>query len=185
MKAWKDLAGRMLARPQPETAASAQAAAGTRVLMVCMGNICRSPTAEAVLRAKLERAGLGGQVWVDSAGTHGYHTGEAPDPRAIRHAAQRGYDLSALRARAVDESDFSRFDWILAMDQANFDWLRRRAPGDSPARIELLLAANAIDHEVPDPYFGPPAGFDRVLDLVEAGCDAWLARLAPASTSLG
>ena len=107
--------------------------------MVCMGNICRSPTAEGVLRAQLERAGLGRAVLVDSAGTIGSHAGEAPDARAIRHAAARGYDLSALRARAVQAADFERFDWLLAMDENNLDWLRKRAPAAAAERCALFL----------------------------------------------
>ncbi len=151
-----------------------------RVLMVCMGNICRSPSAEGVLRAKLERAGLLGRVHVDSAGTHGYHTGEPPDPRAIRHAAQRGYDIARLRARPVVPDDFSRFDWLLAMDASNLDWLRRRAPAGAPARIEPLMAharRHPQVHDVPDPYYGTAAGFEHVLDLLEDACDGVVQRV--------
>ena len=119
----------------------------TRVLMVCMGNICRSPTAEAVLRSKLAQAGLAHHVEVDSAGTHGYHTGEGPDPRAVAAAARRGYDLAALRARPVQADDFERFDLVLAMDQNNLHWLRHRAPAAPVARIDLLLA-HARQHGV-------------------------------------
>ncbi len=115
-----------------------------RVLMVCMGNICRSPTAEGVLRAKLARAGLARRVIVDSAGTHGMHAGEAPDPRAVRHAAQRGYDLAVLRARPVVASDFMQFDWLIAMDRANLDWLERKAPPGSQARKTLLLTQASV-----------------------------------------
>jgi len=151
-----------------------------RVLMVCMGNICRSPTAEGVLRAKLQRAGLHGVVQVDSAGTHGYHSGEPPDARAIRHAAQRGYDIAGLRARPVLPHDFMQFHRVLAMDDDNLDWLRRKAPSDSPARVEPLLV-HARRHPgvtaVPDPYYGGPAGFDHVLDLVEDACDGLVAQL--------
>ena len=154
-----------------------------RVLMVCMGNICRSPTAEGVLRGKLQRAGLGAQVAVDSAGTLGAHAGEAPDARAVRAAARRGYDLSTLRARQVRAIDFEHFDWILAMDSANLDWLRGRAPEASRSRLGLLLdhadpaLLGGSDAEVPDPYYGPEAGFERVLDLVEAACDGLVLRL--------
>lgn len=154
------------------------------VLMVCMGNICRSPTAEGVLRLKLQRAGLGERVLVDSAGTHGYHTGEGPDPRAVRAAARRGYDLSRLRARPVQAGDFERFDWILAMDEANLAWLRDKAPAAALPRLGLLLSHGALAVQggaaptVPDPYFGPPAGFEHVLDLVEGACDALVQRLA-------
>lgn len=156
------------------------AAAEVRVLMVCMGNICRSPTAEAVLRAKLKQAGLLGRVMVDSAGTHGYHTGEAPDPRAIAAGSRRGYELSTLRARPVVPEDFRRFHWLLAMDEDNLAWLQRKAPSDHGARVELLLAHAQHprgETRVPDPYYGGPAGFDRVLDLVEDACDGFVARL--------
>jgi protein-tyrosine phosphatase len=151
----------------------------TCVLMVCMGNICRSPTAEAVLRAKLRTAGLHRHVAVDSAGMIDHHAGSPPDPRAVRHGAARGYELQGLRARPVVPADFGRFHWILAMDEVNLEWLERRRPADSAARVGLLLAhaPQLGEREVPDPYYGPPAGFDRVLDLVEAGCDGFLARL--------
>ena len=149
------------------------------VLMVCTGNICRSPTAEGVLRAKLRQAGLNGVVWVDSAGTHGYHTEEPPDPRAIRHAAGRGYDISGQRARPVHMRDFSRFHWMLAMDEANLAWLQRKSPAPGTPRVELLMQqmAGAAEREVPDPYYGPDAGFEHVLDLVELACDGFVQRL--------
>ena len=153
----------------------------TRVLMVCTGNICRSPTAEGVLRAKLQRLGLHERVEVDSAGTHGYHTSEPPDPRAIRHAAQRGYDISRLKARPVTDEDFARFDWVLAMDETHLLWLRKRQPPDTPARTDLLMTyarQHADVPEVPDPYYGGPAGFDRVLDLVEDACEGLAVHLA-------
>lgn len=149
----------------------------TRVLMVCTGNICRSPTAEAVLRQRLQRAGLAARVQVDSAGTIDHHAGEPPDPRAQRHAALRGYDLSGLRARPVRTEDYFRFHWLLAMDEDNLDWLQRKAPPGHGARIGLLMA-HARRHTgltaVPDPYYGSAAGFDRVLDLVEDACDGLL-----------
>jgi len=149
------------------------------VLMVCTGNICRSPTAQGVLRTKLRREGLHRAVWVDSAGTHGYHTEEPPDARAIRHAAARGYDLSALKARPVVTRDFARFHWMLAMDEANIAWLRRKSPSPESPRIELLTTAGGLpDPEVPDPYYGPDAGFEHVLDLVERACDGLMVRLA-------
>ena len=151
-----------------------------RVLMVCIGNICRSPTAEGVLRAKLKQAGLQGRVVVDSAGTHGYHTGEAPDPRAIRHAAKRGYDIAGLHARPVVPADFGHFHWMLAMDEANLAWLKKRLPAGATPRIELLMPFAQVrrgEQAVPDPYYGAPAGFERVLDLVEDACDGFVQAL--------
>lgn len=151
-----------------------------RILMVCMGNICRSPSAEGVLRAKLRTAGLAQRVAVDSAGTHGYHTSEPPDPRAIRHAAQRGYDISGLRARPIGPEDFARFQWLLAMDDANLAWLQKNAPADGRARIELLMPyalRNPQQRVVPDPYYGAAAGFEQVLDLLEDACDGVVRRI--------
>jgi protein-tyrosine phosphatase len=150
-----------------------------RVLFVCMGNICRSPTAEGVLREKLRAAGLERLVEVDSAGTHGYHKGDPPDPRAQRHARQRGYDLSRLRARRVNEADFARFDLILAMDDDNLAELESLRPADARAELGLLMAHGdgARGRVVPDPYYGDAAGFERVLDDVEHACDGLLAHL--------
>ncbi len=142
--------------------------------MVCLGNICRSPTAEAVLRAKLDAAGLGQRVAVDSAGTGDWHVGSPPDARSQRHAAKRGYDLSSLRGRQVAEADFHRFDLILAMDEDNLADLQRLAPEGS-SRAEVRLFASI---EVPDPYTGGAAGFEQVLDLVEAASDTWVKNLA-------
>lgn len=142
------------------------------ILMCCMGNICRSPTAEAVLRAKLAAAGLAPLVELDSAGTHEYHLGRAPDPRTQRHALQRGYDLSALRARKVGVPDFDRFDLILAMDRENLAGLIRLRP-DAADRVRLLMSFATRHHadEVPDPYYGEGDGFERVLDYIEDACD--------------
>jgi low molecular weight protein-tyrosine phosphatase len=156
------------------------AADALRVLMVCTGNICRSPTAEAVLRAKLGAAGLAQRIVVASAGTSSYHVGDAPDPRSQRHASKRGYDLSNLRARRFATADFDRFDLILAMDQGHYDELNSRAPQPCRARVELLLAYArrfAGTAEVPDPYYGPPQGFEQVLDFVEDACDGLVAKL--------
>ena len=133
-----------------------------RVLMVCLGNICRSPTAEAVLRQRLVAHGLADQVVVDSAGTGGWHVGEPPDARAQR----RGYDLSRLRARRVEDADFDRFDLLLAMDEDNLAELQRLMPVGSRGELRLFAAA-----EVPDPYAGAAQGFDNVLDQIELACD--------------
>jgi protein-tyrosine phosphatase len=152
-----------------------------RILMVCTGNICRSPTAEGVLRHKLALAGLGSVVQVASAGTHGYHTAEPPDPRAVRAAAARGYDLSRLRARPLGPDDFQRFDVLLAMDHTHLAWLHKRRPPTVPAQAGLLMPLalrQALVTEVPDPYYGGPAGFEHVLDLVEDACEGILERLA-------
>jgi protein-tyrosine phosphatase len=140
-----------------------------RVLFVCMGNICRSPTAEGVTKKVLEDKGLSTIAHVDSAGTHAYHSGEAPDPRARRAAARRGVDLGKLRARQVEIEDFERFDLILAMDRENLQVLESACPPDQRHKLELFMRyAGSFDtDEVPDPYFGGEDGFDRVLDMVE------------------
>lgn len=142
----------------------------TKILLVCMGNICRSPTAEGVLRTMIALEGLEHRFELDSAGTHGYHEGEPPDLRTRQAAAHRGYDLSRLRARQVRESDFIRFDLILAMDRNNLALLRRACPPGYREKLGLYLDyAEGIDiSEVPDPYYGGPEGFEQVLDLVEA-----------------
>lgn len=151
----------------------------TAVLMVCMGNICRSPTAEGVLRQRLAKADLGDAVKVDSAGTYGGHAGEPPDARMQRHALKRGVNLSGLRARQVVADDFHRFALILAMDEQNLAALSRvQPPGTPPARLLMSFARTAgAPGEVPDPYYGGPEGFERVLDLVEDACDGLLAHL--------
>jgi protein-tyrosine phosphatase len=148
-----------------------------RILFFCMGNICRSPTAEGVMRAKLAAAGL--DVEVDSAGTHGYHLGAPPDARSQQHAGQRGYDLSALRARQLIAEDFSRFDLVLAMDADNLADAARLCPPGQRQRLKLLMdyAPHTGKAHVPDPYYGGAAGFDEVLDLVEAACDGLVASL--------
>jgi len=148
-----------------------------RVLFVCMGNICRSPTAEGVFRALLARDGLEERVYVDSAGTGGWHAGEAPDRRAQAAALKRGYDLSCQRARQVTLSDFHHFDVLAAMDEQNVSHLRSIAPASLRDKVTLLLefADPPVDaREVPDPYYGGVDGFDHVLDLVEAGCEGLL-----------
>ncbi|MDO9237693.1 MAG: low molecular weight protein-tyrosine-phosphatase [Aquabacterium sp.] len=157
-----------------------------RVLMVCMGNICRSPTAEGVLRSKLAQVGLADRVEVDSAGTHAFHVGGAPDVRAQKHAQLRGYDLSALRAREVNERDFEQFDLIVAMDWANLSSLDARCPNDPPTQRKLRRLTEFVPAQsphagaevVPDPYYGGPAGFEFVLDLVESACDGLVVHLS-------
>lgn len=139
-----------------------------KVLFVCLGNICRSPTAEAVFRSVLELEGAGLDVEVDSAGTHGYHIGEPPDPRTQAAARRRGIEMASLRARQVHASDFEEFDLILAMDHENLAELRRRCPPRLQERVRLFLEYTALaDREVPDPYYGGEAGFEQVLDLAE------------------
>ena len=156
-------------------------AAEFAVLMVCMGNICRSPMAEGVLRGKLDRAGFGTRVQVASAGTHGLHGGSPPDPRAVAAAGQRGYDLARIRSRRVADADFERFDLLLAMDTDNLAGLEDRCPPALRDRIRLLLdVAPRVDRvrEIPDPYFGPAEGFDAVLDMIETACDGLVVDLA-------
>lgn len=142
-----------------------------RILFVCTGNICRSPTAEAVARHFISTGGLEGRIEVDSAGTQGYHVGEAPDPRTRKAAQLRGYDLSALRARKLDPFDFQRFDLLLAMDRGHLETMRRLCPEVYRPRLGLFMeyARNSEYDEVPDPYYGGPRGFDVVLDMCEDG----------------
>lgn len=142
------------------------------VLMVCMGNICRSPTAEGVFRHQVRAAGLEAQVRIDSAGTHDYHVGSPPDRRSSHHASLRGYDLSALRARQVSKADFDRFDLILAMDWDNFERLESICPPAQRHKLRRLMefASPALGEEVADPYYGGHEGFETVLDHVEAAC---------------
>lgn len=157
-----------------------------RILLVCMGNICRSPTAEGVLRARLAAAGLADRVEVDSAGTHDYHVGAPPDHRSQAHAARRGVDLSALRARQVCAGDFERFDLLLAMDHDNLELLEEACPDPHlRAKLGLLMrfGPQAGSEVVPDPYDGGPAGFDHVLDLVEAASDGLVKHLSKTLTS--
>ena len=150
-----------------------------RVLFVCTGNICRSPTAEGVFRHVVKEAGLAGHVSSDSAGTHDYHIGEAPDPRTQCAAAGRGYDLSALRARQVSRNDFNEFDYVLAMDQSNLLALERLCPPQHSNRLKLFMefGGDPAVREVPDPYYGGAQGFERVLDLVELASRGLIAHL--------
>ena len=138
------------------------------VLFVCMGNICRSPTAEGVFRHHAEQAGLADRLEIDSAGTHAYHVGEPADRRARAAAERRGMSLDGIRARRVSINDYERFDYIIAMDADNLARLRDEAPEGHDARLHLFLEfASGSETEVPDPYYGGSAGFERVLDLVE------------------
>jgi len=139
------------------------------VLFVCMGNICRSPTAEAVFGQQVKVANLVDRLNIDSAGTHAYHVGEPPDNRAQEAALERGLDLSQLVSRQITATDFFDFDYILAMDHDNLDVLRRRQPNESKAHVGLFLdyTAEYAGQSVPDPYFGAANGFALVLDLVE------------------
>ena len=138
------------------------------ILFVCMGNICRSPTAEGVFRHYVNEAGLADKIEADSAGTHAFHTGEPPDRRAVASAERRDISLAGIQARRVTESDFERFDYVIAMDEDNERRLLVQAPDGSRAKVRLFLSFAAADEiEVPDPYYGGAAGFERVLDLVE------------------
>lgn len=155
---------------------------GVGVLFVCMGNICRSPTAEGVFRVAAERAGLLDRLHIDSAGTHGYHAGDPPDRRAMLAARARGYDIASLRARQVEPADFTRFDWIYAMDQANLRVLTELCPRGYQGTLGLYLdlVPEVGAREMPDPYYGGAEGFARVLDLSEAAAQALAARLTRA-----
>lgn len=154
-----------------------------RVLFVCMGNICRSPSAEGVFRQALAQAGLEHAIEVDSAGTHDYHVGNAPDPRACAAASSRGIDIGGLRARRVTAADFKRFDYVLAMDDYNLEELSALAPAGARARLGLLMAyAPSYPQEVPDPYYGGKHGFEMVLDMLEAACAGLLQEIQQART---
>lgn len=147
-----------------------------KVLFVCTGNICRSPTAEGVFRALVAEAGLNGEIEIDSAGTGSWHVGDPPDPRTCAAAARRGIDLGRQRARQVMAQDFDGFDYIIAMDSANLSWLRRLCPPVAGNRLHLFMGftneTRSVD--VPDPYYGGEDGFEQVLDMVERGGAALL-----------
>ena len=151
-----------------------------RILMVCMGNICRSPLAEGVVRHLADKAGMDAFIEVDSAGTLAYHAGEQPDPRARKVAASRGYDLSKMRARRVADDDFSHFDLVLAMDRQNLAALERVCPEEHLHKLRLFMdyADNCEQDEIPDPYYGGPDGFEHVLDLCEAAARGLIASIA-------
>lgn len=148
-----------------------------RVLFVCHGNICRSPTAEGVFRKLVGGQGLDGVIGVDSAGTHSYHVGESPDPRARDAARRRGVDLSRIRARKARPEDFRRFDYVVAMDRENHHDLGRICPAGEEHRLHLCLdfAPAAGRRDVPDPYYGGGGGFDLVIDLIEEAAEGLLA----------
>jgi protein-tyrosine phosphatase len=147
-----------------------------KILFVCMGNICRSPTAEGVFAHTVANADLADVIQLDSAGTHAYHIGESPDTRSQAVALQRGYDLSQQRARRVDDGDFVKFDYILAMDDGNLSILQQNCPAEYQHKVHLFLdfSADKQTREVPDPYYGGANGFDHVLDLVEAAAEGLL-----------
>ena len=146
-----------------------------KVLFVCTGNICRSPTAEGVLRRLAKEASI--EVHVESAGTHDYHVGKAPDDRAQHHAKGRGYDLSAQRARQVRRRDFEEFDLIVAMDRGHLQILRSNCPPQHQGKLRMLVQG----HDVPDPYYGGAEGFEQVLDMVEAACFGLLSEIKATS----
>lgn len=150
-----------------------------KILMVCMGNICRSPLAEGVVRRLADRAGMNARIEVDSAGTLAYHAGEQPDPRAKKVAASRGYDLSGMRARRVAEDDFSHFDLVLAMDKQNLAALERVCPEEYLHKLRLFMdyAEDTGLDEIPDPYYGGPDGFEHVLDMCEAAAQGLIASI--------
>ena len=177
------------ARPLPDLTALTAAAGSSppmRVLMVCMGNICRSPSAQGVLEQRVRAAGLSQRIEVDSAGTHDGHLGAPPDPRAQRHAAQRGIDLSAYRARQLSRQDFIDFDLVLVMDADNERLARTLCPSGQGHKLHRLtdFCTRHAATEVPDPYYGGAAGFEAALDLIEDACTGLLAALRP-SAALG
>lgn len=149
-----------------------------KILTVCTGNICRSPSAEVVLRERLAEAGLAAQVTVDSAGTADYHVGEPPSEPALRVGARRGYDLSTLRARQLCRADFADFDLILAMDRGHLRRLEALLPPDAKCRVHLFLEVlPEAGIEVPDPFYGDDRDYEAMLDMIEAAVPAWVARL--------
>jgi protein-tyrosine phosphatase len=151
----------------------------TNLLIVCMGNICRSPMAQAVFSKQLSDAGLSRQISVDSAGTHANRIGERPDPRAATALLRRGYSTGRIRSRRIEAEDFQKFDFVLAMDSDNLANLRESCPAEHLAKIKLFLDFDDLpnDTDVPDPYYGNAQGFERVLDLCESGVTGWIKRL--------
>lgn len=150
-----------------------------RILFVCTGNICRSPTAEGIARHLIQQRNLGHLIEVDSAGTHGYHVGEAPDPRAVQAALKRGIDLRPLRARKLEYRDFQTFDLLLAMDEGHLEIMRKQCPEVYHPRLGLFMhyAQRFKRNDVPDPYYGGQAGFEVVLDYCLDGVEGLLTSL--------
>ena len=148
------------------------------ILFVCMGNICRSPTAEGVFKSMLDKSDIGKEVTVDSAGTHAYHIGEPPDNRTILAAKKRGVSLNHLRARLIDDSDFEKFDYIIAMDKTNLLHLKNKTSEKYHSKIHLFLNFSKGNLDVPDPYYGDADGFEHVLDLVEQASKGLLIEIA-------
>ena len=156
------------------------------VIFVCMGNICRSPTAEGIFTRLVEEAGLQDKIGIDSAGTHAYHVGEPPDPRARKSALERGIDIGHLRARRAVIEDFERFDYVLAMDYDNLQNLQSLCEPQHSTKLKLFLeyGSHADIMEVPDPYYGGPLGFERVLDLIEDASNGLLQSILERHTNL-
>jgi len=149
------------------------------VLFVCTGNICRSPTAHAVLRRHIAERGLGAVLTVDSAGLEAWHAGEPPDARSIRHARTRGYEMADLRSRPFGPMDFERADWVLVMDDGHLQRAARLSPPQQAHKLRLLTDFCCVHQadEVPDPYYGQARDFEQVLDLIEDACEGLLVRL--------
>ena len=147
------------------------------VLFICMGNICRSPLAHGLFEHRVKRAGLTEKISIDSAGTHAYHVGNLPDPRSQQTAQSHGIDLSSQRARQVTDSDFERFDYVLAMDNDNYALLSEQCPDKHQHKLKLFLefASQLDETEVPDPYYGGDAGFEKVYQLIDAAADGLMA----------
>lgn len=153
------------------------------VVFVCLGNICRSPSAEGVFQALVDAAGLTEKISVDSAGTGGWHVGDPPDARARRIAKEFGYDLSAQRARQFQITDFDKFDYVIAMDQSNFENLQRLAHGEFSGELGLMLDyAGRIGEEVPDPYYGEIEDYRHVFDLLKPAAEGLLAHIRETHT---
>ena len=156
-----------------------------KVLVVCMGNICRSPMAEGMFRKAVRDAGLEGQIEADSAGTHAYHVGSPPDPRAQAAIRQRGVDIGGLRGRKVEDVDFERFDYILAMDGDNMDRLMQRAPARHQDKVRRLLSFSRKypNLDVVDPYYGGPQGFEENLDMIQDAVQGLIREISGSSAS--